>query len=164
MLLESTVIIHRPPEVVSAYLGDPSKVVEWDRGVSRTEVRSDENPGVGFEFDTLAHPRGKDARGEWGKMSYRIAAIDPDHGCTVQLTSTTGNARYFRTAEWRFRVEAVPEGSQVFCAADFVVRRRYFLLAPILFFMKGAIQKDLESLKRKLENTQAEGTAHAGLA
>ncbi|HTB98067.1 MAG TPA: SRPBCC family protein [Terracidiphilus sp.] len=161
MLLESSVIIHRPPEVVSAYLGDPSKVAEWDRGVSRTEFRSTGEQGAGFEFDTLAHPRGKDERGEWGRMSYRIREIDPVHGCTVELTSRSGNARFFKSAEWRFRVEAVAEGAQVFCSADFVVRRRYFLLVPILFFMKSAIQRDLESLKQKLEGQSSENLASA---
>ncbi|HUX44038.1 MAG TPA: SRPBCC family protein [Terracidiphilus sp.] len=156
MLLESSVIIHRSPEVVSAYLADPSKVSEWDRGVSRTEFDTQTRPGVGFEFDTLAHSRGKDERGEWGRMSYRIKEIDPVRGCTVELTSSAGNARYFRSAEWRFRVEAVKEGSQVFCVADFAVRRRYLLLAPIFYFMKNAIRKDLEGLKCKVESEPGE--------
>lgn len=157
MLLESSIVIHRPPDVVSAFLADPSKVSEWDRGVSRTEVNSTSAVGVGFEFDTLAHARGGDEQGEWGRMSYRIKEIDPIRGCTVELTSSQGNARFFKSAEWRFRVEAVPEGSRVYCEADFKVRRRYFFFAAILLFMKGAIHRDLEGLKRRVESGSAEG-------
>jgi hypothetical protein len=156
MRLESSIVVHRPPEVVSAFLGDSSKVSEWDRGVSRTEAHPQSDTGVGFEFDTLAHPRGKSNDGSWGRMSYRIKEIDPIKGCTVELTSTGGNARFFKSAEWSFRVEAVPEGSRVHCAANFQVRRRYFYLAAILFFMKSAIHRDLAGLKQRLESGSPE--------
>jgi len=151
MQLESSIVIHRPPEVVSAFLGDTSKVSEWDRGVARTEAKAETAPGVGFEFDTLAHARGKDSKGEWGRMSYRIKEIDPVRGSTVELTSTTGNARYFKSAEWRFRVEEDPDGAKVYCVADFKVKWRYFFMAAILFFMKSAIHRDLVGLKQRVE-------------
>lgn len=84
-------------------------------------------------------------------MSYRITEIDPVNGCTVQLTSKSGNARYFKSAAWRFRVEAESGGSRVFCTAEFTMRWQYALLAPVLYGMKNAIRTDLEQLKRVLE-------------
>ena len=151
MRLESSVFVRRPPDEVWAYLGDASNVASWDRGVSRTETNSATPPGVGYEFDTFAHPRGGSEDGSWGKMSYRITETDPVRGCTVQLTSRTGNARYFKSAEWRFRVEPDSGGSRVFCAAVFRLKWRYLALAPVLLSMKKAILNDLEQLKRRLE-------------
>ena len=86
-------------------------------------------------------------------LSYRVTESDPATGCTVKLTSTTGNARFFRDAEWRFRVEPAPEGSRVFCTAAFTLRLRYFFLAPILLSMKRAIRRDLLLLRDRLEST-----------
>ena len=155
MQLQSSVHIRRPPEDVWAYLGNVSNIAAWDRGVARSEPNSDTPPGVGFEFDTLAHPSRNSPDGEWGKMSYRITEIDPVRGCTVQLTSSSGNARYFKSAEWRFRVEPEHNGSRIFCSAVFQLKRRYLLLVPVLVVMKKAIRTDLEHLKAKLETVQA---------
>jgi hypothetical protein len=102
MKLEEAVTIRRTPEGVWAYLGDLSKVSEWDRGVAATRPTSSSAPGVGFEFATVAHPGAGGYGGERGGMSYRIAAGDPTRGCTVQLTSRDGNARFFKEAQWRF--------------------------------------------------------------
>ena len=155
MQLASSVHIRRSPEHVWAYLGDISNVAVWDRGVSRSEPIPGTPPGVGFEFVTFAHPRGSSADGTWGKVSYRITEIDPGRGCTIQLTSATGNARYFKSAEWLFRVEAEQEGSRVFCAAVFMLKWRYLVLAPVFLGMKRAIRTDLEQLKAKLESARA---------
>jgi uncharacterized protein YndB with AHSA1/START domain len=152
MHLEATILIHRTPEQVWTYLGDVSNVPRWDRGVASVKTNPALSPGVGFEFDTLAHPKGADKSGEWGKMSYRIAEADPASGCTVRLTSSSGNARFFKTAEWRWRVDPVTEGSLVTCTAHFSLRFPYSVLAPVFFLMKRGIQSDLKYLKQKLEN------------
>jgi hypothetical protein len=152
MRLEASVHIRRSSQDVWAYLGDVSNVAAWDRGVSRTEPSSRTPPGVGFEFDTYAHPRSNSRDGSWGKMSYRITEIDPIRGCTIQLTSKAGNARYFKHAQWYFRVEAEQDGSRVYCTAAFSLRWRYVLLAPVFLAMKKAIRTDLEQLREKLEN------------
>ena len=151
MKLEAKVEIRRTPGEVWAYLGDVSKVSEWDRGVAATRPTSPKAPGVGFEFDTLGLPGKGEADGERGKMSYRISDADPTRGCTVQLTSTDGNARFFKSAEWRFNVEPIATGSRVLCTATFKLRFPYVFLAPIFYGMRGAIRADLENLKRVLE-------------
>lgn len=152
MRLETQVLIRRPPDEVWAWLGDLSNVPQWDRGVAAVQANTESKPGVGFEFDTLARsPRATRDR-NWGKMSYRITETDPVRGCTVQLISDSGNARFFRSAEWRFRVEPDPHGSVVFCAAHFQLRLRYLLLAPLFFSMTSAIRRDLESLKSAIES------------
>jgi hypothetical protein len=152
MKLEQAVTIRRTPEEVWEYLGDVSKVSEWDRGVAATRPTSSSAPGVGFEFDTVAYPRAGGYGGERGKMSYRIADADRIRGCTVQLTSRDGNARFFKEAEWRFNVEPVAGGARVLCAAHFKLRFPYIVLAPIFYGMSSAIRSDLENLKRVLEH------------
>jgi hypothetical protein len=83
-------------------------------------------------------------------MTYRVAEVGPNYSI-VELTSTTGNARFFTRAFWRFDLDQVPGGTLVTCTVDFAVRLRYFLLAPILFVMRRAIAGDLEQLKRAIE-------------
>jgi hypothetical protein len=78
---------------------------------------------------------------------------DPvEKDCRVELTSRTGNARFFRAAHWHFRVEDAPQGSRVLFSTEFRLRVRYLLVAPVLYFMKSAIHRDLVSLKSVLEN------------
>ncbi|MGC2636497.1 MAG: SRPBCC family protein [Acidobacteriaceae bacterium] len=161
VLLEANIAIRRSPDEVWAYLAEVNNVAHWDRGVASTEVTSAAPPGIGFEFDTLARSSRTAEEKDWGRMSYRITDVDRDRGCTIQLTSKTGNARYFRQAEWRFHVEAEGQGSRVFCAADFRLRFPWQILAPVLFFMKGAILRDLESLRQRLESGTAAGAPAA---
>lgn len=152
MILEASVVIRRSPEDVWAYLGNPANVSAWDRGVAGVETAAGAPPGVGFTFDTLARAPRAAKDQDWGRMSYRIAEVDEQRGCTVQLTSQSGNARFFKTAAWRFRVVPEAGGSRVFCAADFRLRWQYWVLAPVFWSMKRAIRADLESLRRVLEN------------
>ena len=132
MRLESSTFVRCPPDDVWRYLGNVSKIAAWDRGVSRSEITSTTPSGEVLEFDTLAHPFGRSDDGSWGRMSYRITETDSVRGCTIQLTNKTGNARYFKSAEWRFRVEAEPGGARIFCAAVFKLKWRYLILAPVL--------------------------------
>lgn len=86
-------------------------------------------------------------------MSYRITEIDPVRGCTTELTSKTGNARFVQSGVWRFRVEEVPEGSRVIAEVRFKMCAKYLFLAPVfLLIARRAMRKDLESLKRVLED------------
>jgi hypothetical protein len=83
-------------------------------------------------------------------MAYEVSAVGPE-GSSVRLTSTTGNARYFKDAVWHFRLDPVPEGTRITCAAEFTLRLRYLFLAPVLYLMRRAISDDLERLRRALE-------------
>ena len=153
MHFEGSIAIRRPPGQVWKFLGDISNISAWDRGVARAEPIGLSQPGVGFEFETFAHPKGGDTSGEWGKMSYRIAEIDPERGCAIELTSKTGNARFVRSGIWRFRTEETPEGSRVFSEVQFELCAPYLFLAPLFFLVaRRAMRKDLESLKRVLED------------
>jgi hypothetical protein len=155
MRFEGSIVIRRPSRLVWDFLGDISNISAWDRGVARAEAVGLSPPGVGFEFETFAYPKGSDTRGEWGKMSYRITQSDPARGCTIELTSRTGNARFVRSGVWRFRTEEAPEGSRVFSEVHFNLCAKYLFLAPVLFLIgRRAIRKDLESLKRVLEDAR----------
>ena len=107
-------------------------------------------PGVGFEFTTVGHAGSGLDR---GRMTYRVTEADPEEkDCRVDLTSRTGNARFFTTAQWRTRVEEAPEGSRVKISTEFRLRLRYLLLTPVFYVMKSAIRRDLVRLKSVLEN------------
>jgi uncharacterized protein YndB with AHSA1/START domain len=147
MRLESTIVIHRQPADVWAYLSDPANIARWDRGVGRTEPRSTGAMGVGGEFDTLG--RGTPDQAERARMSYQIAAASDD-SCTIDLTSRGGNARFFRSARWIFRVVPDRDGSRLTCTVDFVLRRRYLIFAPLLFAMRSALGRDLRALRDEL--------------
>jgi len=149
MRLRAEVIVRRTPVEVAAFLGDVRNIPVWDRGVSGVRVPTDAQPGVGFTFETLGHP-GSAPGAEDGRMAYEVAAVGPE-GSTVRLISTTGNARYFKDAAWHFRLDPVPEGTRVTCAAEFTVRLRYLFLAPVLYLLRRAIRDDLERLRRVLE-------------
>lgn len=150
MRLQSRVVIHRTPAEVGRFLGDISNISKWDRGVSQATSASATAMAVGAEFMTVGHAGTKDGAGSQGKMTYRVAEVGHNYS-VVELTSATGNARFFNRASWRFDLDEAPEGTLVTCTADFALRFRYFLLAPILFLMRRAIAGDLKQLKRALE-------------
>ena len=153
MRLASSIVVRKAPEEVWTFLEDITNLPKWDRGVASVRWTSLVSRGIGSEFDTLAYPRRPD-RPEWGRMSYRVTEWDAAaRFAVVQLISTTGNARFFRTLAWLTRVEPAPEGSRVDCSVDFRLRGRYAFLAPVLFASRRALLTDLESLKQALENS-----------
>ena len=152
MHLESSIVIRRQPEQVCSFLANVANIPKWDRGVAGIQRATSEPMGVGSEFDTVADPAARDDAQSQGRMSYRIADVDPDqHRCTVQLTSRDGNARFFKTAAWTFRAVAAPGGTLLTCSVDFILRLRYLILAPVFYVMKGAIHADLRRLKQVIE-------------
>jgi hypothetical protein len=82
-------------------------------------------------------------------MSYRVTEVDPPHHYRVVTHSG-----FFKEAHWYFRLEPVGSGTRVICITDFTLRLRYLFLAPVLLLVtrRGAIQTDLEYLKRVLES------------
>lgn len=154
MQLSSQIHIDRTPEQIWAFLGDPANVPKWDRGVAAIEERADSQRGVGFEFETIAHDRLH--LPDQGRMSYRISEVDPAAGrCVVDLTSRTGNARFFRKAAWEFQVRPAESGSTLTCTAIFALRLRYCFLAPLLYLKRSAILLDLSLLKKAIEESSA---------
>lgn len=147
MHLETRILVHRSPADVWIYLGDLGNVPKWDRGVESVRPIAESTSGGGVEFETLAR-----SGRQQGRMAYRVTDADPARGCTIELTNSDGNARYFKQAQWLFQVHPDPQGSWVTCAVDFRLRWRYLFLAPILFTMRRAIHRDLESLKAALEH------------
>lgn len=149
--------MHRTPEQVWSFLGDPANVPKWDRGVAGVEERpsqpASDSSGVGYEFNTVAHDRLN--LPDQGRMTYRIKESNqPEGRCIVELTSRTGNARFFKTAEWRFDIHPVPEGSRVTCTAAFTLRRNYLFLGPMLYLGRKQIMIDLECLKQAIESNR----------
>lgn len=146
-------MIRKTPEEVNSFLGSVENVPKWDRGVEGVRRTSQGPPGVGLEFDTLGYGKSGTDEVKAGRMSYRITKADPVEGCTVQLTNRDGNAGFFKNASWHFRIEPAPEGTRLICIAEFTLRLRYLFLGPILYAKRNAIQFDLESLKKVVEET-----------
>ena len=67
---------------------------------------------VGAEFTTVGHADTSDGAGTHGRMSYRVAEVGSNYS-VVELTSVTGNARFFTRASWRFDLDQIPEGTLV---------------------------------------------------
>jgi hypothetical protein len=101
MHLESQIVISPTPEQVSTFLGDISNVANWDRGVSVTRQSSTAQTGngVGLELDTVGHGGNPDDPNARGQMSYRLAEVGPNYS-VVDLTSSKGNAPFFKEARW----------------------------------------------------------------
>jgi hypothetical protein len=112
MRLQSRIVIHRTPEEVGRLLGDLSNVSKWDRGVSQATSASGDVMTVGAEFTTVGHAGTNDGAGTEGKMTYRVAEVGRNYS-VVELTSATGNARFFTRASWRFDLDQVREGTLV---------------------------------------------------
>jgi hypothetical protein len=90
-------------------------------------------------------------------MSYRIKETDPAAGRSiVELTSCTGNAHFFRSAEWRFDVQPAVEGASLTCSAVFSLRWNDLSLAPVLYLGRKQIMIDLECLKLAVESQKVE--------
>lgn len=112
----------------------------WDRSVQHVEWTSGGPGRLGSTFDTVGD-RGR------GRMSYRVAAVvEPSY---LEATTDTG---YFKTARWRFTLADADSGTLVTCTVDFVLRRRYALLAVLLRLTASrALRRDLDCLKRVIE-------------
>jgi hypothetical protein len=145
MKLESTIFIMKAPQEVWSYLSDVTNVAKWDGGVNLTRPISAEEPGIGYEFETFSDDRGG------GRMAYRIVQADPVHGSIVRLISNTGNARFFKSAQWHFHLKGTPDGTLLTCSAEFELRLRYVFLLPVFRVMRRAVHSDLLCLKKALE-------------
>lgn len=154
MQFTSDIVVNKAKDEVWNFLADPQNVTQWDRGVKAVETNKMTGPpGEGFEFTTVGYDG---AAPNHGRMRYRIGQTRPEACCRVDLVSHDGNARYFESASWSFRIIDQPEtasnkSSRIECVVRFNLRLRYVWLAPILFLMKGAINRDLMALKRVLE-------------
>lgn len=152
MRLESSILIERSPERVWNFLGDVSNLPKWDRSVAAIEQSASGVAGVGSEFNTIADANATDDPRKNGRMSYRIAEVDLDRRqCTVDLTSSDGNARFFKKGSWTFRTDSAQGGTLLMCSVEFVLRGWWRILAPIFYLMRGAITKDLRQLKAVIE-------------
>ena len=67
--IEGTVSIHRPPEIVFAYLSNPKNSLDWETGVVEMELTSDEPIGVGSKGRRVESQMGTD-RGTWEITEY----------------------------------------------------------------------------------------------
>lgn len=148
MRLQSSIVIEKKPEEVWALLGPIENIAKWDRGVARAAaVKQSADGGIGTEFSTYGDGRGPHA----GQMDYRIVEAQEDR-CKIQLTSSGGNARFFKTAYWLFQTEPDPRGTLLHCITEFKLNLRWAFLAPILYWKRSALDVDLGYLKRFIED------------
>ncbi|MBX3082654.1 MAG: hypothetical protein KF716_13535 [Anaerolineae bacterium] len=105
--------------------------------------------GVGYTFDTIAPARGSNAQQEGQRMSYRITEFVPNHHAKILLT----HSDIFKEAYWTTIVNAAQEGVKVTLQVDLSLRPMYLFMMPVLLVTnKGAFFRDLQYLKRAMEN------------
>jgi len=130
MHLQSDIVVPQNIEQVSEFFYEPTSLAKWDRSVA------DMIPTSGPEaeqstFDTIA-PSGM-------KMSYRV--IEMEYGKNVKILLT--ESKMFKEAIWQFLFDAVEGGTKITCHVFFKLRLAYFFMAPVLYFTRGAILRDL---------------------
>jgi hypothetical protein len=149
MRLESSIVISRSPEEIGQFLGDIENIQKWDRGVGSAKAVAG-SPGVGFEFETFGPADWDQRKAEKARMAYRIVRADAS-GCTVALTNSDGNARFFKDALWHFRLSPVSGGTLLTCCAEFRLKLLYSFLGPLLYLKKDAILMDLKQLRDAID-------------
>lgn len=144
MRFVSSVLVSRSREEVWRFFEALENLPRWDRSVERVEWTSGGPGRLGSTFDTVGD-RGR------GRMSYCVAAaVEP-----VYLEAATDSG-YFKDARWSFTLARVAAETLVTCTVDFVLRRRYAVLAaPLRLTASRALRRDLDRLKRVIEEDSA---------
>jgi len=90
--------------------------------------------GSGATFETIA-PSGV-------KMRYQVVEFNAVNGVKIKLLES----KMFRDAIWHFELETVGDGTKIICHIYYKLKSLYWFLAPVLFFNKGALLRDLHFL------------------
>ncbi len=110
MILTSSIVVERPPAEVWAFSATYPICPSGTAAIARAiETNASGARGVGTEFHTESPGNFADR----GRMAYRVASVDEAaHRCTIDLTSSGGNARFFKRAQWIFEVTPAPPNAR----------------------------------------------------
>lgn len=134
-------VIERPPDVVAAYASDPSNAPEWYANISEVVWKTAPPVQVGSEVAFVARFLGRTLR-----YTYEVVEHAP-----TSLVMRTAEGPF--PMETSYRYTATPEGH-----TRMTLRNRgnpegfSRVVTPIMrMAMRRANRKDLEALKRRLE-------------
>ena len=142
--LEASIVVSRSLETIPRFFDDPRSLTAWDKSVASVEVTCEGPVRVGYTFDTIGPPRGKQPG---LRSSYRVIQLEPRVN-RVELVRSA----MFRKAVWSFEFEPVVQGTEITCGIDFELAPKYFLLWPLIRFNRRALRRDLTQLKRAMES------------
>jgi hypothetical protein len=138
-------VIERPIEDVSAFAGDPSKVLAWRRRVSSAEWQTDPPVMLGSRITFRTRFLGREA-----VRTYEIVDHTPGSQIAIRTVAGSGPFTMQTTATWRALSER---------ATHMVLRTRsepggiWLLAAPVLSSTtRRTMARDLAHLKRLLES------------
>ncbi|WP_308637418.1 SRPBCC family protein [Paenibacillus silvisoli] len=142
--IQTEIIIHCPREKVAAYAADPDHAPDWYVNIKQVEWLTPKPMAVGSEIAFKAHFLGKELA-----YVYRIMSYEP--GKSMMMATADGPFPMETTYTWEtagggstrmtLRNRGNPSGFSV-------------LFTPMMaFMMRRANRKDLEKIKRLLEQS-----------
>ena len=137
MHLQSEIVVPQDIEQVNEFFYEPSSLAKWDRSVKEMIPTGNETNEP--TFDTIA-PSGM-------KMSYKVIELVYGKSCKIELLGS----KMFKNAIWEFVFDAVEKGTRITCHITYKLRPLYYFLAPVLYFTRGALLRDLKFLRDALD-------------
>lgn len=146
MKLKGSIYVNKTEEEVWQFFNNIDNLAKWDHSVEKVVITSPDktSPGIGSTFDTFG-PSSHDKEGL--RTSYQVIDIKPNKSNDLLVT----HSNFFKHAVWRNKTEQKDNGTIITISVEFVLRRRYTVLYPIIFLRKGAIIRDMGFLKNEIE-------------
>ena len=144
MHLESRILVETSLENVWKFLEDPQNLAKWDHSVDHIEITSSSENLNELTFDTDG-PASKEKDGFI--TSYKIGEIRKGEFIDIIVTK----ANLFSKGVWRMATEQINDKTKINCNVDFTLKKRYWIIYPILYLKRGAIFRDLSFLKNEIE-------------
>ena len=139
MHLQSKILVEQNIKQVTDFFYHPASLAKWDKSVAEMIPTSSGINAVGSTFDTIA-PSGM-------KMNYEISEFNSERSVKIKLN----NSKMFKTAIWHFEFEPAEEKTLITCHVYFTTRLKYIILYPLLYLNKSALLRDLNFLKKALD-------------
>ena len=154
MRLSAEIDVAAPPEVVWAFISDPSRVLHFMSGVTRWEVAGDHATGVGARYRMLMRV----GSAEIGGLIEVVEAQEPTDLAWTSITGVDqrGRWRLRQETEDRTRVELrLAYGVAGSGVSGWIAER---VAAPTV---RQHLRRSLQQLKRQVEHEQLRAAAAA---
>jgi carbon monoxide dehydrogenase subunit G len=154
MRVAARIDVAAPPELVWAFVTDPTRTLDFMSGVTRWEAVSARDRGLGARYRTLMRVGSADVGG-------LVETVEYDEPWDIALTSVTGLDQRWR---WRLR-GAGPERTRVELRISYGVAGAGIagwiaehVAAPTV---RGNVRRSLLELRRQVEHERARARAAA---
>lgn len=138
--------IERPPAVVAAFAGDPTRAPEWYTNIRSVEWKTPSPVGIGSQMDFVAHFLGR-------RLAYTYEVVELEQDRRLVMRTADGPFPMETTYTWEPVGEASTRMTLRNMGKPSVISR---FAAPIIErAMKRSTTKDLARLKAMLEDGEA---------